>query len=319
MFAHKVTDMRSVAVLKVSRLGVKSLALVGCINVMALNIAHADATAPASSTQNPSVYVENTSSAASPLLTDRFNVTLGGYVVGTNVTADLNGHSVSAGTPVDFGHTFGTDANFNRIRLDAVWRITPTQHIKLLYFNTNVTRTRTLDKDIGWGDYTFLANASVSATTKLAVYELSYEYAFLRRPTFELTGSAGIHVLDMSLKLAGDATITDANGNVSSAQYSSKNSNLPAPLPVFGVRALWAVLPNLYLDANAQIFKFSYEGYDGNWSDLRLAGTWMFTRHFGAGLGYDRFHVNVDVSKSVFNGNVTLGYSGLQAFLTGSF
>ena len=45
----------------------------------------------------------------------------------------------------------------------------------------------------------------------------------------------------------------------------------------------------------------------------------MFARHFGVGLGYDRFHVNVDVNKGNFNGNVTLGYSGLQAFLTGSF
>ena len=253
------------------------------------------------------------------MLTDRFNFSLGSYVVGTNLTADLNGHSVSAGTPIDFGHTFDTDANFNRIRLDGEWRITPTQHLRLLYFNTDVTRTRTLDDNLGWGDYTFQADASISATTKLAVYELSYESAFLRRPTFELTGNAGVHVLDMSIKLAGNATITDANGNVSAAQYESKNSNLPAPLPVIGVRGLWAILPNFYLDANAQIFKFKYEGYDGTWSDLRLAGTWMFARHFGVGLGYDRFHVNVDVSKANFNGNVTLGYSGLQAFLTGSF
>ena len=209
--------------LKASYLGVKSLALAGCINVMALNLAHADTAAPASNTQNPSVYIENTSAAAPALLTDPFNLSLGSYVVGTNLTADLNGHSVSAGTPIDFGHTFGTGGDFNRVRLDGEWRITPTQHIRLLYFNTDVTRTRTLDKDLDWGDYAFQANASVSATSKLAVYELSYEYAFLRRPTFELTGNAGVHVLDMSIKLAGNATITDANGNVSSAQYESKN------------------------------------------------------------------------------------------------
>jgi hypothetical protein len=45
----------------------------------------------------------------------------------------------------------------------------------------------------------------------------------------------------------------------------------------------------------------------------------MFSRHFGLGLGYDHFHASLDVEKARFNGNVTLGYSGLQAMIVGSY
>ena len=123
----------------------------------------------------------------------------------------------------------------------------------------------------------------------------------------------------MSVKVSGQATLTDANGNVSQASYSTSNSNLPAPLPVIGARAAWAVTPKIFIEPEVQWLSYHYDGYRGSWWDLRVAGKWMFSRHFGLGVGYDYFHVNVDVDKARFNGNVNLGYSGLQAMIVGSF
>jgi hypothetical protein len=306
------------AVIKTSDIGLNSLMLAVCVGALGANLAIADPTTPTTTSLN-GVYVEGTSKGPPGLITDPFNVVLGGYIVGTNFKATLNGHSVSTDTPIDFNQTFGTGSDFNRFRLDAVWRITPKHHVRALWFQSDVTRSRNLTKNIEWGDYTFQANANIKATNNLGVYELAYEYAFITRPDFELTGSFGVHLLNMQLKLSGAATLTNPDGTTTSVQSQTKASNLPAPLPVIGVGALWAVVPNVYLNGSAQVFKFSYDGYNGNWSDLRATGTWMFSRHFGAGLGYDWFHVNVDVSSANFNGKVALGYSGLQLFLTGSF
>ncbi len=52
----------------------------------------------------------------------------------------------------------------------------------------------------------------------------------MRRPNFEWAAGAGIHMLDMSIKLSGNATITDANGNVSAVSYTSSNSQLPSAI-----------------------------------------------------------------------------------------
>jgi hypothetical protein len=94
---------------------------------------------------------------------------------------------------------------------------------------------------------------------------------------------------------------------------------VPAPLPVVGFRADWAVSPHVYLDASAQVFAVGYQGIDGNWSNLRAGATWMFSDHFGIGLGYDRFVTHVDLSKLSFNGRLNFGYQGLLFYLKGGF
>jgi len=299
---------------KKSSFGIVPLAVAGLVNVWALSPALA---ADPVNLSNGSVEAEGTRPAW--LLTDRFTGDFGTFVVSNDVKASLDGTAANSGQAVDFAHTFGEDGNFNRFRLDFLWRISPKHHVRFVYFQNNITRTKTLSKDLAWGDYDFQANADVTAKTKLGVYELAYEYAFIRKPNFELAAGAGIHMLDMSFKLSGNATVTDSNGNVQPAAFQSTTSNLPAPLPVIGVRALWAITPTIYLEPEVQVFKFKYDAYDGNWTDFRIAGKWMFSRHFGVGVGYDAFHVNVDVTKARFNGNVTLGYSGFQAMIVGSY
>jgi hypothetical protein len=88
---------------------------------------------------------------------------------------------------------------------------------------------------------------------------------------------------------------------------------------VIGLRAGWAVSPQWYLDAQGQYFKASVDGYNGYISDLRVGATWMYSQHFGVGIGYNRFVTNVDVSRASFDGRLRVGYSGVQVYLTGAY
>jgi hypothetical protein len=128
-----------------------------------------------------------------------------------------------------------------------------------------------------------------------------------------------VHYSKTTMQLSGAASITDPNGNVTNSSAATSTNTLPAPLPVIGLRAGWVVAPQWYIDAQAQFFKVSIDGYDGHWSDLRLGATWMFSPHFGVGLGYNRFATSVSVGRDNFNGNLKTSYSGLQAYLTGAF
>lgn len=257
-------------------------------------------------------------SPAQGLVQDRFVISGGVFVNTTDVTAELDGHS-TANPEVDFDQTFGKASDSNRGRIDALWRISPRHHLRYLYFNNSNTRNRVLDRDIHWGDLIYRAGADVSSQTKLTIHELAYEFAFLHEPTYEVSATFGVHYTDLSLQLSGTASITDPSGNVTSTGFVSKTSSLPAPLPVIGVRGGWAVAPQWYLEAQAQLFKYKTDGYDGNWWDTKISGTWMFSRNFGLGLGYNRFTSRVDVDREDFHGNLKLGYDGFQAFLTASF
>ena len=301
-------------------LRVVGLFTVGIISTAAANRAVADTSPAPQTTLSNGVAVSGTraSTPSQGLLTDRVVASLGTFVVNTNITATLNGESAK-NPAVDFNERLGIGGDFNRGRLDVIWRINPKHHVRFLVFANDVTRNTTIDAPLDWGDYTFQAGATVKTESSFNVYELGYEYAFLIRPTYEIAGTAGIHLMDMSLKLSGTATVTDASGNTSSASFQTSQSDLPAPLPVVGLRAGWSVAPHWYLDAQAQVFKFDYQGFNGTWSDLRAGVTWMFSRHFGIGAAYNRFNVNVDVNRATYNGNVTLGYSGTQVFITGSY
>jgi hypothetical protein len=253
------------------------------------------------------------------LLNDRFVVNGGVFIVNSDVKAHLNGSS-TINPDVNFDDTFGKASDATRGRIDALWRITPKHHLTFTYFNNDVTRSRVIDRDFQWGDVTYHAGGNVSAETDMSVYALSYEYAFLREPTYEVAASAGIHYTDFGFKLSGSGTITGSNGtSTGTATTQSRSNSLPAPLPVIGIRGGWVVAPQWYLDGAFQFFKLNVDGYDGNWTNLRLGGTWMFHRNLGVGLAYNRFATRVDVSRSNFNGRLDLGYSGVQAFLTGSF
>src|SRR5215469_2084713 len=261
-------------------------------------------------------------SPAEALLNDRFVISVGGFVVTSSINASLLGSANTGDQRVDFNKQFGTDADQTRWRGEVLWRITPTQRVRFSYFDNDVGHTRTIDQDLPWGDYTFKAGAQVTAETKFRVYELDYEFAFLRRPNYEVVAIAGIHLDDLTLKLSGDASLTvDTPGGPvdEPTAFTSTSHSVPAPLPVFGFRGDWAVSPHVYLDASAEIFSISYQGINGNWSDLRAGAAWMFSNHFGVGIGYDRFATHVDVGKGNFNGRLNWGYQGLLIYLKAGF
>ena len=254
---------------------------------------------------------------AQALIEDKFVLSLGAYFFQTDVKAGLNGSSLQ-NPDIDFDQTFGKANDATRIRGDALWRITPTQHVRLMIFDNTIDRTKVIDRQINWGDYTFNAGANVQSKVKYQVYELAYEYAFLHEPTYEVAASLGVHYTDLSLQLSGVATLTDANGTTTTS-FSTKQSSVPVPLPVIGVRGAWAVSPTVALGASAQFFKAKVGNYDGHLGEFDATATWMFSQNFGVGLGYNVFRTTIDVTKNDFDGRLRFGYSGARLFLTGAF
>jgi hypothetical protein len=257
-------------------------------------------------------------SPAQALLDNKFVFNLGGFVVNSDVKAGLNGQSTT-NPDVDFDETFGQAGDSTRIRADALWRITPAHQLRYSYFDYSRETSRVIDRDINWGDYTFTVGGLVEVERSFKVHALAYEWAFLRRPTYEVAASFGVHYTDLSLQLSGNATVTDANGNVTAVGATVRESSLKAPLPLIGLRGGWVMAPQWYLDGEARIFKLDIDGYDGNWSDLGVNVTWMFHPNFGVGAGYNRFYTKVDVDRDNFNGHLKFGYSGLRLFVTGTF
>jgi hypothetical protein len=249
----------------------------------------------------------------SPLLDDPFMVSLGTFLLTTKTRVSIDGTAGNSGTVIDTKKDLGfKDAD--RFRLDATWRFAPNHKIRAMYFGISQSNTQTLDRDITVGDTVYPVNIEVTAKNSTTVYELAYEYSFLRRDNYEVTASAGLHAIDFGFSLRGVGTVNGQTG-----QASTETASVTAPLPVFGLRGLWEIAPNWYLDAQAQYFALKIDNIDGKITDLRAGVTYMIGRHWGLGAGYNRFVTTVGVDKNAFDGELKWNYSGAQVFVTASF
>jgi len=247
------------------------------------------------------------------LLTSPFYVALGTYIVDTDTEVSLDGES-GQGTRVDWENTFGS-GEVTRFRLDGQWRFADRHKARFMWFDSSRDNTRTLEEEIDWGDETFPVSARTRAEFSFAVYELAYEYAFLRRDNYEISGSFGLHYTELELTLSAKAETSGGALDVDIRE----SGDVGAPLPVIGLRGLWALPYDLWIDAQAQYFALSIDEYDGSLMDLRLMLNWQPKTWLGLGIGYNQFSVDVDVEKDSFNGSLDWTYEGPMIFYSASF
>jgi hypothetical protein len=244
--------------------------------------------------------------AAEPnLLTQPFYVSLGTFFVNSDTKVRLDGEA-GTGDLVDLEKTFG-DKDETRFRIDAWWRFAEKHKLRAFWFDAKATTARTISEEIHWGDEVFPIGADVAFDRQFSIYELAYEYVFLRRPSLELAGSAGLHYTKFKTALSAE-TVNE-----------SDSANVDAPLPVFGLRGIWNPGGNFWIDGSAQLFSLSIDEYDGHLTDYRLAVLWQPKKWLGIGLGYNAFTIDVDVDKESFRGSMEWTYEGPQAFLSASF
>ena len=249
------------------------------------------------------------------LLTVPFNVALGTFVLNTDTDVRLDGDT-GAGTDIDWERSLGDDGDQTRFRVDAFWRFADRHKLRFLWFNNSTSNSRTLEEEIEWGDVTYPVGASLKADFDFDIYELAYEYAFLRRDNYELSGSIGLHWTAMSLALAGEASLV---GDEQVSGTVRKEGSVDLPLPVIGLRGLWNLTHDFWIDASAQFFALSIDEYDGSLQDFRVAVLWQPNKWVGLGAGYNQFNVDLDIDKDRFNGELDWTYKGPIIFYSIAF
>jgi hypothetical protein len=244
------------------------------------------------------------------LLDDGWDISLGTFIVNQNTEVRLDGTVEGErvpGTKVDWEQNFG-DSNATRVRLDGYWRFAERHKIRAMWFNASRDGSKTIDKEIEWGGETFPISTKIKGESKFNIIELAYEYAFMRRDNYELTGTAGIHYTDLSLSLSADVNDGEITRNV------KKEGSVGLPLPVFGGHFLWRMGGDFWLDTSAQWFGLSIDEYSGSIWDLKLDALWQPNKWVGIGVGYNVFKIDVNANTDKFDGNLNWEYSGPRAF-----
>jgi hypothetical protein len=243
-----------------------------------------------------------------------FHLTLGTFLVNSDTEVQVDG-KLNTGTPVDWEKTFGDEGDQTRVRLDGSWRFAERHRVRAMIFNTSRSDSREFEQDIEWDDEVFPVGARIKGEIDFAVYQVAYEYLFLRRESWELGASIGVHYTTFDAKLS--ATVETPGGTGSGTR--SADADLDAPLPVIGLHGTWGLGYDLWLDATAQFFSLSIDEYSGNLQDYRVGLTWQPRSWVGVGIGYNVFKVDVDVDTSGFKGALDWKYDGPMIFYSVMF
>jgi hypothetical protein len=248
----------------------------------------------------------------------KFIVDTGWFFLSNDTRVRLDGEtSGETGTDIDYDNTFGL-GDFDRFRAEALWRFTDSgRHvIRGMYFKNDRSSTRNIDRDINFGDETYPVGASVTAGSELAIIQVSYDYAFLRRENYELAGGIGLHMLDAELSLA--ATLTTQGG--ATTRSAAQDASTGVPLPVLGLRGVWRPSHSFYITGQVQYFYIEFDPYKGSLLDLKATAVWQATDHFGIGVGYNDFRFSFDIDdEGDFEGRLRWDYGGAMAFVTFMF
>jgi len=244
----------------------------------------------------------------------RFSVQLGAFLVDTDTSVRLDGTNNNFGTEVDFDDEFGL-SDQTRFRVDGYWRFLDRHKLRFLYFDSRQSETRNISRTIDFGDTEFPVNAIVEASVQIQIIEVAYEYSFLRRENFELSGSLGLHNLSIEAGLSGTASSNAGQGGISESSEADGNG----PLPVIGLRGIWALSDHFYFDLQAQFFAIQFENFDGSLEDYKVGFVWQPFRNAGIGIAYNGFRTTLDVEETRFNGRLRFEYAGPVAFFTLAF
>lgn len=246
-------------------------------------------------------------------LDDAFAVSLASFVLSSDTKVRLDGDT-SAGTEFDWENTFGI-GDATRFRVDGQWRFADRHKLRFLWFKNSNTRSKKFEQDIEWNGVVYPVSAKVKGEFDFDVYELAYEYSFLRRDTYEINGSIGLHYTDLGLALTAKA---EASGGALEADLK-ESASVGAPLPVIGLRGMWVLPHDFVVDATAQFFALSIDQYDGHLTDYKIALTWQPKKWLGIGVGYNQFGVDVDVDEGDFKGTLDWTYRGPMLFYSATF
>lgn len=249
--------------------------------------------------------------------TDRFNLSLGTYLVSFETSAQLS-PSGGAGTVLDMEEALGLDDRRADVRLDGYWRFSRRHRIDWGLYTSSREGTRTLDEDIVWNDVTYEANATIDSKYSISYLKAAYRFAFLRDDRAEVGLSAGFATMRLAAELAGEGTVTD-NGVPQPVGFAKEKKDVLAPVPVVGLYGSFVIREGLFFRPSAEFFSFSASGMQGNLVDARMTVDWFFTERWGVGLGFARTRIEYEDEESDPEVKLGAAYQGGVLYFSYSF
>jgi len=245
-----------------------------------------------------------------PWFVERFKISAGAFYVVNKTNVRLESHDAS-GTEIDMEKDLGLNKEITTFLADFQWQISRRSRVTLNYYNINRNSTHTLQEDIIVEDNIYPANSTVYSFFNTAIYQFSYGYAILSKPTYEAGLMFGTHILHSNSGISLDGTNTGVK--------IQNDFGFTAPLPDLGIWAGWSIGNRFAMNADISYFALTLNNKSGRLLAFNLNLTYKLIDQLDLTFGYTGLDFKVDVIRPDVTGNFKWGYNGPALTVNFSF
>lgn len=253
-------------------------------------------------------HADDRNSDISPAL-DRFSLWLGGYEARTNTTINAGLNNSNINGRVDLQHDLGfpTRQTVPRVRLDVL--LGKHQGFSFDYYRIDQTRTRTLDRTIGFNGDTFNAAASVTGRVNFDFGSTVYRWWFGSGSDVFGIG-VGAAYYRVYAGISGQASL---NGQVMGDASASTSASAWAPQLQLGWKHAFSDSLRMYFQASG--VKGSGNRLGGHIYDAALGVEWFPWKNIGLAAEYDYTRIHFHQEHRTYNDDFTVRMNGPSLFL----
>jgi hypothetical protein len=248
---------------------------------------------------------------ANPFVNQKIYVAAGLFLPDRKVRLGLDGQVGDINTNVDFSRQFAMDGTDESAALELIWRLGDKWTFRGQYFRVDDENTVTLTDDIEWGEYTLNAGTDIGAGSEVQISRFFFGRGFRDRTKSEFGFGVGLHWLSLDAFIRGQAFIIGVDQGV-----VTRAVNTEGPLPNFGAWYAYAFTEKWALRTRLDWFSASVDKYDGQIVNAGLSVNYSMTQHFGAGLGYNLFELDIGVDDGDWQGRINSSLNGLYVYLS---
>jgi len=192
------------------------------------------------------------------------------------------------------------------------WRFGDKWGVAVQYFSSSKDARRTLEDDVEWEDVVYEVGADIRAGTELSVTRIVFSRDFYETGPHSLRLAAGLHLLELSAFISGQASVD----NMMSEFRKSQNS-ISAPLPNIGAWYQYSPNKKWLFSLRADWLEATVDDVSGSITNLFGGINYNVLDNVGIGFGYQRFGLDVSLRASNWRGTADLAFSGPTFSISG--
>ena len=196
--------------------------------------------------------------------------------------------------------------------IELAWRYSPNWVFRGQYFRVNDSSSVTLDRDIEWEDVVFGADSIVGAGAEIEVTRFFFGRTTRQSNRHEFGFGAGLHWLEISAFIAGNAI-----KNGMDIGFSNEAVSVAGPLPNIGAWYIYSFSPKWAANVRYDWLSANVDIYHGRLVNAAAGLNYAMSENFGAGIGYQYFELDLGIDDEAWRGSAKNRFHGFALFLTG--